>query len=129
MNNKIITKSLAKIQRDYRLLPKLIQKSESSKYTISEAYADISALDLKQDCVVIGAYIKKRMLENSDMADIVNLNRDDVPPCLYAEIQCCHPTSAAVERSFSMLGKLLRKDRPFLPENVQKYLCLYYNKE
>ena len=110
-------------------LYKLLTRRSRIKYTISEAYADISALDLKQDCVGIGEYIKKRMLKNSDMEDIVNLNRDDVPPCLYAEIQCCQPTSAAVERSFSMLSKLLRKDRPFLPENVQKYLCLYYNKE
>ena len=32
------------------------------------------------------------------------------------------PTTAAVERSFSILGKLFRKDRKFLPENVEKYL-------
>ena len=37
------------------------------------------------------------------------------------------PTTAAVERSFSLLAKLLAKDRHFLPSNVEKYLCVYYN--
>ena len=106
----------------------MIQKTESSKYTIKEAHADISALDLKEDCVDIGAYIKKRMLKNCDVENIVNLKQEDISPALYAELQCYQPTTAAVERSFSMLGKLLFKDRPFSLENVEKYLCLYYNK-
>ena len=33
----------------------------------------------------------------------------------------------SVERSFSMLGKLLAKDRNFLPENITHYLVLHYN--
>ena len=90
----------------------------------------VKTLDLKQDCVDIGSYIKKRMLQNSDLGNIVDLKqkKKNVSPALYAELQCCQPTSTAVERSFSMLGNLLRKDRQFLPENVENYLSLYYNK-
>ena len=35
--------------------------------------------------------------------------------------------SCNVERSFSMLGKLLAKYRHFSPHNVCKYLALYVN--
>ena len=59
VNDTNLAKLLAEIHRDYQVLPKMIQKIESSKYTIKEAHADISALDLKEDCVGIGAYIKK----------------------------------------------------------------------
>ena len=100
----------------------MIQKIESSKYNIKEAHADISALDLKEDCVGISAYIKKRMLKNCDMENIINWKQEDISPALYAELQCYQPTTAAVERSFSMLGKLLFKDRPFSLENVEKIL-------
>ena len=47
----------------------------------------------------------------------------------YALLQKAQPASAAVERSFSMLSKLLRKDRNFDVKNVKKYMMLYYNKK
>ena len=56
------------------------------------------------------------------------MKRRDIEPVLYAKLQKCQPTSASVERSFSMLNKLLAKDRNFLNENVSKYLVLHYNK-
>ena len=124
VNDPNVAKLLARDSPDYQVLPKMIQKVESSKYTIKEAHADISALDLKEDCVGIGAYIKKRMLKNCDMENIVNLKQEDISPLLYTELQCCQPTTAAIERSFSMLGKLLFKDRSFSLGNVEKYLCL-----
>ena len=68
------------------------------------------------------------MLQNSDLGNIVDLTQENVSPALYAELQCYQLTSTAVERCFSMLVKLLRKDRQFLPENVEKYLSLHYNK-
>ena len=128
VNDQKVAESLAMIQRDYSALPSLIKKMENSKYTIQEAHNDIANLDLKQDCVGIAAYIKKRMEKNCDIHSIVRMQKEDVCPALYAELQCCQPTSASVERSFSMLAKLLRKDRNFLPENVGKYFRLYYNK-
>ena len=67
------------------------------------------------------------MAKNFDMCAIVKMERPDVAPAVYAQIQCCQPTSA-VEQSFSMLGKLLSKDRHFLPTKVERYLCLHFNK-
>lgn len=123
-----VPESLVNIQRDYQELPKLIKKMESSKYTLLEAHTDLSVVDLRQDCVGVGAYLKKRMLKNKDVEAIISMQQEGISPALYAELQCCQPTSAAVERSFSMLSKLLRKDRQFFSANVNKYLCLHYNK-
>ena len=88
------------------------------------AYNDISNIDFKQDCVHIHKNINKCMAKNFDMYTIVKM----VTPAVCAQIQCCLPTSAAVEWSFSMLGKLLSKDSYFLPTNVERYLCLHFNK-
>ena len=46
----------------------------------------------------------------------------------HAKLLQCQATSCSVERSFSMLGKLLAKDRKFAQDNVWKYLALYVNK-
>jgi len=37
------------------------------------------------------------------------------------------PTTASVERSFSVLKKLLAKDRNFEAENVQHHMILHFN--
>ena len=50
VNDPNIAKLLAQIHHDYQVLPKMIQKIESSKYTTKEAHADILALDLKEGC-------------------------------------------------------------------------------
>ena len=40
----------------------------------------------------------------------------------------CQPTLPAAGRSFSMLTKLLAKDRNFLPKNVKhNYMCVHHN--
>jgi len=51
----------------------------------------------------------------------------EVSPSTYGLLQNCQAASAGVERSFSMLGKILDKDRNFLPNNVEKYLILHFN--
>ena len=40
-------------------------------------------------------------------------------PITYVLLQKAQPTSAAVERSFAMLSKLLKKDRNFNVKNVK----------
>ena len=91
------------IQRNYQELPKLIKKMESSKYTLLEAHADLSAVDLRQDCVAVSAYLKKRMLKNKDVEAIIGVQQG-ISLALYAK-----PTSAAVERSSSMLSQATAK--------------------
>ena len=94
-------------------IPKLISILESPKCTMIAAYNDINNIDFKQDCVHIHKYINKRVAKNFDTRAIVKMERPGVARAVYAQIQCRQPTSAAVERSFSMLRKLLSKDRHF----------------
>ena len=73
-------------------------------------------------------YIQKR-LSNSDLETIINCANLTIDPTSYALSQKVQPTFAAVERSFSMLNKLLRKDGNFDVKNVKKYMMLYYIKK
>ena len=51
----------------------------------------------------------------------------DISPAVYYMLQNSQPTSAFVEKSFSMLKKLLAKDRNFKVENVRHYIILHFN--
>ena len=84
-------------------------------------------MQFDDDPRAIKDYIKKR-LSNSDLETIINCTNFTIDPTSYALLQKAQPTSA-VERSFSMLSKLLRKDRNCEVKNVKKYVMLYYNKK
>ena len=103
---------LASIKRDYSALPKLIKKFESNKCNIREAVADINSLDLREDTAGISVYLSKRMDKNLDLAAI-NEYTKNVSPAVYTALQQYQPTSAAVERSFSMLLKMLARKELF----------------
>ena len=92
------------------------------------SYGLLKNIQFDDDPCAIKNYIKKR-LSNSDLETIINCTNLTIDPTSYALLQKAQPTSAAVERSFSMLGKLLRKDRNFDVKNVKKYVMLYYNKK
>ena len=66
-------------------------------------------------------------MQNNDISEILNMERQDISPAVYHMLQNFQPTSASVERSFSMLKKLLVKDRNFKVENVQHYMILRFN--
>ena len=95
---------------------------------ITEAYGLLKNMHLDDDPCAIKNYIKKR-LSNSDLETIINCTNLTIDRTNYALLKKSQPISAAVERSFSMLSKLLRKDRHFDVENVKKYMMLYYNKK
>ena len=84
-------------------------------------------MQFDDDPYAIKDYIKKR-LSNSDLETIINCTNLIIDPISYALFQKAQPTSAAVERSFSMLSKLLKKGRNFDFKNVKKYMMLYHNK-
>ena len=90
------------------------------------AYNDVNNIDFRQYCVHIRKYINKRMAKNLDMCAIVKMERPDVAPAVYAQIQCCQPTSAAVEPL--CWESCYQKIDIFLPTNVERYLCLHFNK-
>ena len=79
---------------------------ESAKYTIKEdAVQAIQELDFGEDTRNVNQYIKKRM-QNNDISEIINMERQDTSPAMYHMLQNSQLTSASVERSFSVLKKL-----------------------
>ena len=93
---------------------------------IKEAVQAIQELDFGKDTCNIKQYIKKRM-QNNDISEIIIMERQDISPAVYHMLQNSQPTSASVERSFSMLKKLLAKHRNFKVENVRHYMILHFN--
>ena len=75
----------------------------------------------------VKTYLEKRLQKSSGLQDIAGLTRKGIAPSLYASLQQCTATSVGVERSFSILKKVLGKDRNFCDENVEKYLIKLYN--
>ena len=66
-------------------------------------------MQFDDDPCAIKNYIKKQ-LSDSDLETIINCTNLAIDPTCYALLQKAQPISATVERSFSMLSKLLRKD-------------------
>ena len=93
---------LLKTKSQYKCLVKLIEKKESAKHTIKEAVQAIQELNFGEDTCNINQYIKKRT-QNNDICDIINMETQDISPAVYDMLQNSQPTSASVERSFSML--------------------------
>ena len=52
------------------------------------------------------------------------MERQDISPAMHHMLQNSQPTSASVERSFSMLKKLLAKDKNFKVKNMRYYMIL-----
>ena len=117
---------LVKINQ-YRTLAANVEFLEENACTITEAYGLLKNMQFDDDPCAIKNYIKKR-LSNSDLKTIINCTNVTIDPTSYALLQKAQPTSAAVERSFSMLSKSLRKDRNFDVKTAKKYMMLYYNK-
>ena len=92
---------------------KAYRKDKSANYTIKEAVQAIQELDFGEDTCNINQYIKKRM-QNNNISEIINMERQDISPALYHMLQNSQPTSASIERSFFMLKKLSAKDRNFI---------------
>ena len=117
---------LLKIKNQFECPVKLIEKMESVKYTIKEAVQAIQEIDFGEGTCYINQYIKK-IMQNNNISEIINLERQDISPAVYHMLQNSQPTSASVERSFSMLKKLSAKDRNFKVENVRHYMILHFN--
>ena len=117
---------LLKIKNQYKCLAKLIKKMESAKYTIKKAVQAIQELNFGEDTCNINQYIKRR-LQNNDISKIINMERQDISPAVYDMLQNSQPISASVERSFSVLKKLLAQDRNFKVEIVRHYMIFHFN--
>ena len=117
---------LVEIEKQYSALVDAIQKIEDNRCTIRKAYQKMGSLDFDVDGCQIGRYIRERMSRN-DINCIVKMRRGDISPHLYSLLSNSQTTSASVKKSFSILGKLLARDRNFKDDNVRHYLMLKYN--
>lgn len=127
VSNVNLAQDLMLIQKCYSCLIKYVEDSESVNYSIEDGYKTLQTVDFGSDPCEINKYIEKRVAAKTDMIAIIECSKDNTSPTMYALLQKCQSTSVSVERSFSMLTKLLAKDRPFLEENITHYLTIHYN--
>ena len=121
---------LVKINQ-YRTQAANVEFLEGSACTITEAYELLKNRQFDDHPCAMKDYIKKR-LSNSDSETTINCANLTIDPTSYALStlsQKAQPTSDGVERSFSMLSKLLKEYRSFDVDNAKKYMMLYYKKK
>ena len=130
INVKDLVPDLVKIDQCRTLAANVenVEFLKGSACTITEAYGLLKNMQLNDDPCAIKNYIRKR-LSNTDLETIINCTNSTIDPTSYALLQKARSTSATVEKSFSMLRKLLRKDRNFDVKNVKSYMMLYYIKK
>ena len=117
---------LLKIKDQYECLVKLIEKMESAKYTIKETVQAIQEFDFGEDTCNINRYIKKRM-QNNDISEKINMEKQYISPAVCHMLQNSKPTSASVERSFSMMKNCWPRTEILRPKNVRHYMILHFN--
>ena len=66
-------------------------------------------------------------LKKSYAKTIVETSRPDICPALYAKLLTYQPTSASVERSFSMLKPMIHENRNFTDAHVAFYYKIVFN--
>jgi len=117
---------LVVVKECYEYLIQILDNLEQSKYNIWTAYENIKNINLKYDPLGLKSYISQRLADN-DIKAICEFENEHLAPTIYASLRKCPPTSIAVERSFSMLKKILAVGRNFDVKNVPNYVCIYYN--
>ena len=66
-------------------------------------------------------------LQSNQLQEIIDLTKSSISPALYSQILSCPATSCEVERSFSILNKLLADDRNFDSTNIEMYVMQKFN--
>ena len=118
---------LIEIIENYECIIDFIEEIEDDKHNMKSAYEKIQTLNFKQDPLKIKDYIIQR-LEKSDFKNMVQFSiTKKFTPEEYKFIIRCPPSSIAVERSFSMLKRMLRSEENFKNENVESYFITYFN--
>lgn len=121
-----IYESLCTIQNSYKVLVDVLDNLEASKYNMKTRFEAITNLKFDNNTVGIKEYIKMRLAKN-DITNLVRSENPNISPSLKISFMKCPPTSIDVERSFSMLKKMLATDRNFMAENIINYFYFYYN--
>ena len=126
LNEEGLDKSLQILSSQYKSLSTIAIEIEGDNYTIENALKKLDELDFGDDYCGVLEYIKQRVSKN-DILSIQNMTNKNLSPEIYAQLMKCPPSSASVERSFSMLNAMMVKNRNFSEENCSKYIRAKYN--
>lgn len=121
-----LMRDLFDIKINYQKIIFMLEKLETGELNIFSGYNCISTLFCSNDILGFKDYISIRLKE-SDFESIVYLKNENISPADYILLHNCPCTSIAVERSFSMLKRMLRSERNFNVKNVESYFLTYYN--
>ena len=66
-------------------------------------------------------------MQKSDISKIMNMEGPNISPAVSSLLSHSQCTTASGERSFSMLQKLLAKDRNFKVDNIKQYMTIHFN--
>ncbi len=80
---------------------------------------------LEAPCQIKTLHIRR--ISANEMKEIVAMERADISPAVFTMLQNAQPTTASVERAFSLVGNVFTDDRPFQPHSVSAYMQLLYN--
>ena len=127
LKNEFLQTKLSEIQENYVDLFVIIENCKIQDLSIEQAYQIYNIIDFKSDPANIKFYIDSRFKSNEIHKIYENL-KDDENKQLFELLKKCPSTSILVERSFSVLNKMLSKDRNFISDNFIKYLKLKINK-
>ena len=103
-----------------------MERLEDNKLNLHDATRKIQELDLKEDTLKIKDYLTSRLNDN-DALKILDLHNKKSSPAQYTQLYECPATSIVVERSFSMLKRMLRVDRNFTDLNINASFISYNN--
>ena len=111
------------ISINYNSLSDLIERCLNEFITIEDTIKITDELKFNDDKLEIKNYLENKI----NQTDILNINK---MPNIYIRnlLLKCPSTTIQIERSFSILGKILEKERNFAYGNAKKYMVLYYNK-
>ena len=122
-----VVEDLLSIKVSYESLIELLDKFEDNEFTVDTGYNTLCNMKFKNDPVGIKSYCEKRLTISKAVYILKNSNVI-ISPEDYFYLYNYLTTTVVVERSFSMLRKLLAKDCNLKAENIYKYFTLYYNK-
>ncbi len=99
---------------------------KNKMFTIKDAFDTMNDLNGSEDLYGVFVYLNQRY-QNNEIKDIINGDNESISPEIYNLLSKCLSTSIYIERSFSMLGCVISKERIFNDENIVKYMMLYCN--
>ncbi len=123
IHNAEVKNELMDIDQKYSPLSDYLDKSISENFTLADAMKLLNKMVFKDDEL----NLKQFMVDKMKKSDFYRCFDSNLSPFLKSCLQNCPATSIVVERSFSLLQKILVKERRFNSENICKYAVFYFN--